>query len=153
MLARDENLPTPEWLMVLWFDGLIPDALWAKLKAMPDSPFMPVISKDGTQCSLFVHTKNLEGRMRKFTSDCAVQGQPKRGEAWLDADVINDAFADYAKRSRGKDNFLEGMLTAKDQYLFRPPAYGRNLQGDSTCSAYAEIDGADFMQGYLAMRG
>ena len=153
MLPSDNTKPTPEWVMVMWFDGLMPDALWAALEAMPDSPYMPVISDDGTQCSLFAHTKNLSGRMRKWSADYAVRGQTRRNDPWLDADVMNDAFAEYARRSLGKDNFLAGIITDKDQYLARPPEFGRNLLGDSTLPAYAKIEGADFLEGYRVMRG
>ena len=142
--------PTPEWIQVMWFDKAIPAWLWARLQSMPASEFMPLISDDGMNCSLFVNTQNPEGKMRSWSSRYAGPGQPNRK---LDSDVMSHAFANYSDRSKQKDTLLQRLIDGKDQYLGRPPVWGRNLLGDSTCSAYSSIEGADFLMGYNVMRG
>ena len=151
---KDEDVQkTPDWLMVLWFDAPLPKTLWDVLNGMPLSPFMPEITNGGANCTLFVNTQNKNGKLRKWSSRFSAPGQHNPYHPWLPSDVISDSFADFSKRSRTLDDFLSSMLTAKDQWLTRPPPWGKNLQGDSTCSAYAEIDGADFLEGYRVMRG
>ena len=150
----DEDLEeTPDWIMVLFFDAPLSASLWNKLQAMPLSECMPVITNDGANCSLFANKRNRTGYMRKWSAHNSAPRQQNRSHPWLPSDVMSDTFADFAHRSRNKDKYLSNMRTGKDQYLSRKPAYGMNLQGDSTCSAYAEIDGAAFLEGYRVMRG
>ena len=145
--------PTPEWLQVMWFRKAIPAELWSQLQSMPEHSFMPVITNDGNNCSLFVNPQNPEGELRSWSARFAAPGQPNPKTPRLDADFMCHAFANYAKRSEQKDKYLQRLIDGKDQYLGRPPVYGRNLLGDSTCSAYRKIEGADFLMGYKVMRG
>jgi hypothetical protein len=151
---EDEDLEeTPEWLMVLFFDQSLSARLWRVLQAMPESEFMPSITNDGANCSLFRNKQNRTGFARKWSAHNSAPHQEDRHHPWLPSDVMCTAFGDYGHRNRSNDKTLSNSLTGKDQFLFRPPQYGRNLQGDSTCSAYAEIDGAAFLEGYRVMRG
>ena len=55
----DEDLEeTPKWMMVLFFDQGLSARLWKKLQAMPYHEYMPVITNDGANCSLFANKQN-----------------------------------------------------------------------------------------------
>ena len=145
--------PTPEWMQCMWFGKDIPAELWAQLQSLPEHEFMPVITNNGNNCSLFLNAQNPEGVLRSWSARFSAPGQLKRKDPWLPSDVMNHAMANYASRSGEKDQYLQRMIDGKPQYLGRVPLFGRNLLGDSTCSAYRKIEGADWMAGYNVMRG
>ena len=114
---------------------------------MPVHRHLPDITNGGNKCSLLVNPQNLKGTLRLYGAHHAGPNAAyPRSKAALD--VMNQAFAQFSKRSVNKDNLLQNTLNSKDQWLARPPPIGKNLLGDSTVPAYQKVEGAAFLQGY-----
>ena len=130
----------PEWLLVMWFGKPIPESLWAELQRMPEHRHMPVITDNGNKCSLFVNAQNKNGRLRTWAACYAGRDQQPKGMPYLDADVMNHAYANFKARSLSSDNYLQNMIDGKDQWLGRPPSVRKEPVGGFDSSGVSSIE-------------